>query len=184
MPNRPLPSSKNPHFQNEAKCATFLVREWIIISSSKAEHLTSFWYRCPGKLGNGLFYYHPLLVGTGPFLFILFSNTTHSPTHTFLHCLSTSIPSPNTTTATSLFSRKEKFALIISREISNKTTKRTVQSSIIPEPQYKSFCFVSTTTTTISVGIFCKCFEWDRPHHSYKMDSLFSTFVWRHISLS
>ena len=23
--NRPLPSSKNPHFQNEAKCTTFLV---------------------------------------------------------------------------------------------------------------------------------------------------------------
>ena len=24
--NRPLPSSKNPHFQNEAKCTTFLSR--------------------------------------------------------------------------------------------------------------------------------------------------------------
>ena len=24
--NRPLPSSKNPHFQNEAKCTTFLVK--------------------------------------------------------------------------------------------------------------------------------------------------------------
>ena len=29
-------------------------REWKIISISKAEHLTSFWYRGPGKLGNGL----------------------------------------------------------------------------------------------------------------------------------
>ena len=29
--------------------------EWKIISISKAEHLTSFWYRGPGKLGNGLF---------------------------------------------------------------------------------------------------------------------------------
>ena len=40
--------------------------------------------------------------------------------------------------------------------------------SIIPEPQFKNFCFVSattttttTTTTTIRVSIFCKCFEWD-----------------------
>ena len=24
--NRPLPSSKNPHFQNEARCTTFLVK--------------------------------------------------------------------------------------------------------------------------------------------------------------
>ena len=29
--------------------------EWKIISISKAEHLTSFWYRGPGELGNGLF---------------------------------------------------------------------------------------------------------------------------------
>ena len=29
--------------------------EWNIISISKAEHLTSFWYRGPGELGNGLF---------------------------------------------------------------------------------------------------------------------------------
>ena len=29
--------------------------EWKIICISKAEHLTSFWYRGPGKLGNGLF---------------------------------------------------------------------------------------------------------------------------------
>ena len=52
--NRPLPSSKNPHFQNEAKCTTFLVKmsfictwEWKIISISKDEHL--FWYRDPGN---------------------------------------------------------------------------------------------------------------------------------------
>ena len=60
--NRPLPSSKNPHFQNEAKCTAFLGKwvlfawEWRIISISKAEHLTSFWYRGPGELGNGLFH--------------------------------------------------------------------------------------------------------------------------------
>ena len=30
--------------------------EWKIISISKAEHLTSFWYRGPGELGNGLFH--------------------------------------------------------------------------------------------------------------------------------
>ena len=29
--------------------------EWKIISTSKAEHLTSFWYRGPGELRNGLF---------------------------------------------------------------------------------------------------------------------------------
>ena len=29
--------------------------EWKIISTSKAEHLTSFWYRGPRELGNGLF---------------------------------------------------------------------------------------------------------------------------------
>ena len=30
--------------------------EWKIIYLSKAEHLTSFWYRGPGELGNGLFW--------------------------------------------------------------------------------------------------------------------------------
>ena len=29
--------------------------EWKIISISKAGHVTSFWYRGPGELGNGLF---------------------------------------------------------------------------------------------------------------------------------
>ena len=56
---RPLPSFKNPHFQNAPKCTTFLMKmsfasEWKIISISNAEYLTSFWYRGPGKLGNGL----------------------------------------------------------------------------------------------------------------------------------
>ena len=32
-------------------------REWKIISISKAEHLTSFWYRGPGELRNGLLWY-------------------------------------------------------------------------------------------------------------------------------
>ena len=46
--NRPLPSSKNPHFQNEARCTTFLVKMSFISmrmkmsSISKAEHLPSF----------------------------------------------------------------------------------------------------------------------------------------------
>ena len=42
--NRPFPSSKNPDFQNEAKCTTFLVKMSFICmrSISKAEHLTSF----------------------------------------------------------------------------------------------------------------------------------------------
>ena len=56
--NRPLPSSKNPHFQSEAKCTEneFYLHEseWKIISISKAEHLTSSWYRGLGELGNGL----------------------------------------------------------------------------------------------------------------------------------
>jgi len=46
--NKPLPSSKNPHFQNEAKFTAFLVKmsficmRMKIISISKAAHLTSF----------------------------------------------------------------------------------------------------------------------------------------------
>ena len=58
--DRPLPSSKNPHFQNEAKCTSFLVKMSFICTRMKnhlhikAEHLTSFSYRGSGKLGNGL----------------------------------------------------------------------------------------------------------------------------------
>ena len=58
--NRPLSSSKNPRFQNEAKCTTFVVKvslfawEWKIITIPKVAHLTSFWYRGPGELGIGL----------------------------------------------------------------------------------------------------------------------------------
>ena len=33
---------------------SFICREGKIIFISKAEHLTSFWYRGPGELGNGL----------------------------------------------------------------------------------------------------------------------------------
>ena len=61
--NRPLPSSKNFLFQNEARCTMFLVRISFIcmskkkkmISIWKAEDLPSFWKRGPGELGNGLF---------------------------------------------------------------------------------------------------------------------------------
>ena len=51
--NSPLPSSKDPPFQNEAKCTTFFVKMSFIctrikiISISKAEHLTSFWTCLP-----------------------------------------------------------------------------------------------------------------------------------------
>ena len=51
--NRPLPSSKNPHFQNEGKCTTVLVKmtlftwEWKIVTITKAGHSTSFWYSGP-----------------------------------------------------------------------------------------------------------------------------------------
>ena len=60
LTNRPGPSSKNSHFENEAKCTTFLVKMSFIcvrmkmISILKAEHLTSFWYRGPGELGNDI----------------------------------------------------------------------------------------------------------------------------------
>ena len=49
---------QNPHFQNEAKCTTFIVKmnytsmRMKNISIPKAERL--FWYRGPGELGNGL----------------------------------------------------------------------------------------------------------------------------------
>ena len=61
MDNRPFPSSRIPHFQYEALDAqpslwkwVLFAWEWRIICISKAEHLTSFWYRGPGELGNGL----------------------------------------------------------------------------------------------------------------------------------
>ena len=60
--NRSLPSSKNPRFQNEAKCATFLVKMSFICARmknyfhSKTEHVTAFSYRGPWELGNGLLY--------------------------------------------------------------------------------------------------------------------------------
>ena len=62
--NRPLTSSKNLHFQNEAKSTAFLVKmrficiRMKIISTSKAEHLTSFLYRDPEELGNGVLNWH------------------------------------------------------------------------------------------------------------------------------
>ena len=69
--NRPLPSSKNPHFQKEARCTNFLVKMSFIcirmtemISISKAEHLPSFWNRGPGELGSGLLNKYPTRVPT------------------------------------------------------------------------------------------------------------------------
>ena len=38
--------------------------EWKIISTSKAEHLTSFWYRGMGELGNGLFHTSHCILST------------------------------------------------------------------------------------------------------------------------
>ena len=43
--NRPFPSSPGPLYQNEVRCSW----EWKIISISKVEHLTSFWYRGQGN---------------------------------------------------------------------------------------------------------------------------------------
>ena len=48
--NRPLLNSKNAHFQNEAECCMRMK----IVSVSKVEHLTSFWYRGPAELESGL----------------------------------------------------------------------------------------------------------------------------------
>ena len=56
--NRPLLSSKNPHFQNEAKGTTFLVKMSFICMRMKNHFhikgwaLNSFWYRGPVELGT------------------------------------------------------------------------------------------------------------------------------------
>ena len=53
-----LPSFKTRAFKMRPSTQPFLRKlvlfawEWKIISVSKAEHLTSFWYRSPGELGN------------------------------------------------------------------------------------------------------------------------------------
>ena len=41
--NRPLPSSKNPHFQNEAKCTTFLVKMSFICMRMKNDFHIKGW---------------------------------------------------------------------------------------------------------------------------------------------
>ena len=58
--NRPLPSSKTLTFKMRLSAQPFLWKwvlfalEWKIFSISKAERLTSFWYRGLGELGNCL----------------------------------------------------------------------------------------------------------------------------------
>ena len=55
------PSSNYPHFKNDPSAQPLLWKwvlfawEWKIISISKADRLTSFWYRGPGELVNGFF---------------------------------------------------------------------------------------------------------------------------------
>ena len=57
---RPFPSSKNPHFQNEAKCETFLVKMSFIrmriknVFTSLALYLASLWNRGLRQPRNGL----------------------------------------------------------------------------------------------------------------------------------
>ena len=57
---RPLPSSKNPHFQNEAKCTTFLVKMSFICMRMKNHFDMTGWalnlvfIQRPGELENGL----------------------------------------------------------------------------------------------------------------------------------
>ena len=41
--NRPLPSSKNPHFQNEARCTTFLVKMSFICMRIKNDFCIKGW---------------------------------------------------------------------------------------------------------------------------------------------
>ena len=58
--NRPLPSSKNPHFQNEARCTTLLVKMSSICNRIKNDFFikgrapTLVLKQRPGELGNGL----------------------------------------------------------------------------------------------------------------------------------
>ena len=58
--NRPLPSSKNPHFQNEAKCTTFLVKmSFICIRMKNHFHIKGWAHNLvltqrPVELVNGL----------------------------------------------------------------------------------------------------------------------------------
>ena len=57
---RPLLSSKNPHFQNEAKCTMLIVKMSFICMRIKNDFLKGwapillFWSRCSGELGNDL----------------------------------------------------------------------------------------------------------------------------------
>ena len=59
--NRPLLSSKNPHFHNEAWCTTFLVKMSFICVRMKNDFHIKGWAptlvlkQRPGELGNGLF---------------------------------------------------------------------------------------------------------------------------------
>ena len=61
--NRPLPGSKNPHLQNEAKCTTFLVKMSFIYMRMKTYFHIKGWalnlvlIQRPGELGNGLLRY-------------------------------------------------------------------------------------------------------------------------------
>ena len=96
--NRPLLSSKNPHFQNEATCTTVLVKmsficmRMKIISIWKAEHLTSFPYRGPGELGNGLLYVFLEKVNTFFFPIGQFQKIS-IPNHGRLPCFNPPLPS-------------------------------------------------------------------------------------------
>ena len=96
--NRPLLSSKNPHFQNEATCTTVLVKmsficmRMKIISIWKAEHLTSFPYRGPGELGNGLLYVFLEKVNTFFFPTGQFQKIS-IPNHGRLPCFNPPLPS-------------------------------------------------------------------------------------------
>ena len=62
--NRPLPSSTSPHFQNETKCTTFLVKMSFICMRMKNHFHIKDWahnlvlIQRPGELGNGLFFLH------------------------------------------------------------------------------------------------------------------------------
>ena len=64
--NRPLPSSKKPHFQNEARCTTFLVKMSFIFMRMKND------FRTKGRAPTLVLKQRPGGTQKWPFLFIYF----------------------------------------------------------------------------------------------------------------
>ena len=67
--NTPLPSSKDPHFQNEARCTIFLAKMSFICI---ADHLPSFWNRGPEN--SEMAYYRYCLSWSSSSLWLLLTH--------------------------------------------------------------------------------------------------------------